>query len=145
MLRAEIVSARQYATPKDKDDVPWLEQFAKTGGRVVISGDVRMRGKLHEQKALLDAGFIVFFFARRWNHFDSFIKTAMLLKWWRVILSTIESAAPGNFFEISFSWRQGELIEVTPPTTASRRRKPGRKLKLSESGKDEEKRDPIGE
>ena len=104
MLRAEIVSARQYATPKAKSDVPWLEKFAKDGGKVVISGDVKMRGKLHEQKALLDAGFIVFFFARKWNQFDSFIKTAMLLKWWRVILSKIESATPGKFFEIPFSW-----------------------------------------
>ena len=141
MLRAEIVSARQYATPKANSDSPWLEKFSNDGGTVVISGDAKMRGNPHEQKALLDAGFIVFFFARKWNQFDSFIKTAMLLKWWRVILSTIESSAPGMFFEIPFSWRGGELIDVTPPTATPRRRKPGRKLRVNESGRDDEKRE----
>jgi hypothetical protein len=64
MLRMEIVSAHQYAIPKAPDDVPWLEQFANDGGEVVISGDAKMRAKLHEQKALVDAGFIVFFLAQ---------------------------------------------------------------------------------
>ena len=79
MLRVEIVSARKYAPPtKAPSDVPWLEQFAKDGGKVVISGDARMRGKLHEQKALADAGFIVIFFARAWNQMNAYSKTAML-------------------------------------------------------------------
>lgn len=129
MLRVEIVSARKYAPARAASDVPWLEQFAKDGGKVVISGDARMRGKLHEQKALVDAGFIVIFFARPWNQMNAYSKTAMLIKWWPFILATIESAAPCQCFEIPCSWRGNKLKEVTPP--GGRRKKPGAKLKLS--------------
>jgi len=127
MLRAEIVSARQYAVPKAKSDVPWLERFAKEGGKVVVSGDARMRGKLHEQAALIENGFVVFFFSRQWNQLNAYAKTAMLIKWWPVILAVIESAAPGQCFEIPCSWQGNALKEVTPP--AGKRRKPGRKVK----------------
>jgi hypothetical protein len=125
MLRVEIVSARQYAPPKAESDVPWIERFAKDGGKVIISGDARMRGKLHEQKALRDAGFIVIFFARRWNNMNAYNKAAMLIRWWPFILGAIEAAAPGQFFEVPCSWHGSALREVTPP----KRRKPGAKVK----------------
>jgi len=136
ILRVEIVSARQYAIPKAKSDVPWLEQFSRDGGKVVISGDARMRGKLHEQKALVEAGFIVIFFSRRWNNLNAYSKSAMLIKWWPVILAAIESAAPGQCFEIPCSWRGNKLKEVTPP--GSKRKKPGPKPK-DETGSTSEK------
>jgi hypothetical protein len=65
ILRCEIVSARDYAVPRAESDVPWLQRFAADGGKVVISGDAKMRGKLHEQRALAAAGFVVIFLARR--------------------------------------------------------------------------------
>jgi len=135
MLRVEIVSARSYAIPHAGSDVPWLEKFAKDGGKVIISGDAKMRSKLHEQKALIDAGFVVIFFARRWNNANTYTKTAMLIKWWPVILSVLESSAPGQCFEIPFSWRGASLKEITPP--GAKRRKPGAKQKQKRA--DEEK------
>lgn len=128
MLRVEIVLAKHYLgepLKKQETDVPWLEAFARDGGKVVVSGDVRMRSKPHEQKALKDCGFIVIFFARAWNNLDGFNKAAMLIKWWPVILRVIESSAPGQMFEIPCSWHGAHLKEVTP----HRRKKPGAKPK----------------
>jgi PIN domain-containing protein len=125
MLHVNIVSARDYAVPKAKSDVPWLQRFAKAKGQVIISGDAKMRGRLHERKALVDAGFIVFFLARRWNQADSYTKSAMLMRWWPIILRKAESAHAGQCFELPFSWKTIEMREVTPPGAG--RRKPGPK------------------
>jgi hypothetical protein len=123
MLRVEVVSARQYSVPKVASDVPWLERFKADGGNVVVSGDARMRGKLHEQRALLDAGFTVFFTARRWNQITVFEKTAMLIRWWPYILEKAASDKIGRFYEIPMKWNAAKMKEVTPPS----RRKPGRR------------------
>lgn len=123
ILQVELVSARSYAVPKASSDVPWLRKFKEDGGAVVVSGDAKMRGKLHEQAALSEAGFIVFFPARKWNQFDGYNKSAFLLLWWRTILQTAEAAKPGQFFEIPLTKRIVPMREVTPPT----RHKPGRK------------------
>lgn len=130
MLRVEIVSARQYAQPRAPSDIPWLQQFAMDGGKVVISGDSKMRGKLHEQQALIDANFVVFFFARRWNQANTYTKTAMLIRWWPFILGVLESAAPGQCFEIPFAWNGNKLKEVTPPN--AKRKKPGPRRKMKD-------------
>jgi len=121
LLRVEIVSARDYANPPASSDVPWLEQFARAGGQVIISGDCRMRSKLHERDALSKAGFIVFFFENRWNEANGFVKSAMLLRWWPFILERMRSAKPGQFFEIPFSYSGTELREVTPPNRSDLR------------------------
>ena len=114
ILKADIVSAREYAVPAAKSDVPWLEAFAKDGGKVVISGDKGMRSNLHEQQALRDAGFLVFFFEPRWNQQDPFTKSAILLKWWPAIQRAIrKTKKAGQFFEIPFAWNTDELKVVT--------------------------------
>ena len=125
LLRCDIVSARDYALPKAKSDVPWLEKFASDGGHVVVSGDVKMRGKLHEQRALSKAGFIVIFLSRRWGQANGYDKLSMLIRWWPRILERIRHARPGQFFEVPYGWQGSELIEVTPPEVP--RKKPGRK------------------
>jgi len=124
MLRAELISARKYSGGiKALSDVSWIEKFSANGGNIIISGDARMRGKLHEQKALTDAKLIVFFPARRWNNLKVHAKTAMLIKWWPFILETAQNSQAGKFYEIPISWNGAALKEVTPP----KRRKPGRK------------------
>lgn len=61
-------SARDYAPRPGaagfvaKSDVPWIHSFAKDGGRVIISGDAKMRSKSHERAALVEAGLVVVFF-----------------------------------------------------------------------------------
>lgn len=125
LLRCEMVSARSYSVPKADSDVPWLQRFASDGGKVVVSGDVKMRGKLHEQKALSDSGFIVFFMSSRWGQADAYVKCSMLIRWWPVILEKMRRARPGQFFEIPYGWNVGALNEVSPPDVP--RKKPGRK------------------
>lgn len=130
ILSAEILSAREYSVPRAPSDVPWLEKFAEDGGKVVISGDKRMRSNLHERKALADKGFITFFFASHWNNEGPFNKSAMLLRWWPQIQETLRSAKPGQCFEMPYQWTGGKLREVTPP--GGRKRKPGRKKKAQQ-------------
>src|SRR5258708_6412665 len=80
----EVVTAKTYApklTDADfikGDDRPWLQRFAVDGGRVVISGDLRILSRPHELLALQQCGFIVFFFGARWSGWDFFRKSALL-------------------------------------------------------------------
>jgi hypothetical protein len=120
----DIVSARTYSVPNAESDVPWIERFAAEGGQAIVSGDVRMRGNLHEQKALRDAGMVTIFMARAWGQLDVHAKSALLIKWWPFILNTLATAKPGQCFEVPCQWHGDQLNEVTPPETA---RKPGRK------------------
>jgi hypothetical protein len=132
MLRSEIVSARKYSgSIRAASDVPWIEKFKKDGGQVIVSGDARMRGKLLEQKALSDAGFIVFFPARQWNRLKGHPKTSLLIRWWPFILEKARASAPGKFYEISVAWNATTFREVTPPS----RKKPGRKKANDEKAK----------
>ena len=126
VLRATIVSARQYPVPKTKTDVPWLDAFSADGGNVVITGDTKMRAKLVELKALADHGLITIFFHSRWNNMGWFAKTAMLIKWWPVISMTIQRARKKQCFEVPCNWSGNALREVTPPKA---RKKPGRRPK----------------
>lgn len=126
VLAAEFVSARHYGIPNAKSDVPWLERFAADGGRVVISGDKRMRGDLFEQAALQAAGFVTFFFAPRWNDQTPWDRAANLVKWWPHIEQKIRTASPGEMFEIPYAFQGSELRNVTPPAPAARK-KPGRR------------------
>lgn len=124
MLRVELISARKYSgSIKALSDVPWVEKFATSGGKVIVSGDFRMRSKLHEQKALTDAKMIVFFPARRWNNLRVHAKTAMLIRWWPILLEKAHNSQAGKFYEIPISWNGTTFREVTPP----KRKKPGRK------------------
>jgi hypothetical protein len=121
LLRVSIVSARDYATSmRATSDVPWLQKFAKAGGKVVVSGDAKMRGRLHEQRALCEAGFMVFFLERKWNQLRSYDKCAMIIRWWPEILLKIEASQPGQFFQVPCTWNTTAMKEVTPPGILSR-------------------------
>jgi hypothetical protein len=116
MLRVEIVSARDYPIPKGAGDVPWIQQFAEDNGKIIISGDAKMRGKLHEQQALSQAGLVVFFLARRWNNANYYDKSSMLMRWWPQILKKAATAKTGSFFEIPFDFDTNRpMRDVTPP------------------------------
>lgn len=115
ILKAEIVSARDYVVTTGLGDVPWLQRFAKDGGKVVISGDKKMRSNPHERLALAEAGFITFMFAPKWGEANSFTKCAMLLHWWPKIQQYIEKSKRGQCWEIPFSWAATGLKEVSGP------------------------------
>jgi hypothetical protein len=133
MLRVEIVSARDYPIPKGAGDVPWIQQFAEDDGKIIISGDAKMRGKLHEQQALSQAGLVVFFLARRWNNANYYDKSSMLMRWWPQILKKAAAARAGNFFEIPFDFDTDKpMRDVTPPTKPKAKR-PRRSIESAKS------------
>jgi hypothetical protein len=127
ILSSVIMSARDYAIPREQSDVPWMERFAADGGTVIISGDRGLRSKLHERQACRP-GFHNVLFAPQWNNENPFVKSAILLKWWPKIQEQLGIAIPKQCFEIPFQWTGGELKEVTPP--GARKKRPWRKKKL---------------
>ncbi|WP_417518720.1 hypothetical protein [Minwuia sp.] len=109
----QIVAAKDYRPDGEIGDAGWVSRFASDGGQVVISGDVRMRGRPHELKALQDCGLITVFFHRRWSQQNFFVKSAMLIKWWPQTDEHIRSIGPASCWEIPFSWTGFELKDVT--------------------------------
>lgn len=115
----DVTSAKEY-TPKPgdadytpKNDVPWLKRFAEDGGKIVISGDTKMRYVPHERKALIDHGFVVIFFEGQWSKWTFFPKCALLLHWWPVVAKKIKSARPG-FWTIPCNWKEnGRLRKLS--------------------------------
>jgi hypothetical protein len=103
LVKAEFVAARDYAIPGVTGDVPCLNAFAKDSGKVVISGDRRMRSRPHERQALVDAKFKVFFFVPKWNQENGFSKAAFLIKWWPDIQAKINDSSSGQCWEIQFN------------------------------------------
>jgi hypothetical protein len=116
-----IIKAAADYTPKPgdddyrpKDDTPWLKRFADDGGKVVISGDVRMRSRPHERLALIDHEFLVIFFENRWSDWKFWRKTALLIHWWPVIASKIKRHKKPSFFHVPCNWvEDGELRWVS--------------------------------
>lgn len=115
-----IKSAADY-TPKPgdadyraKDDVPWLKRFADDGGKVVISGDVRMKSRPHERLALIEHGFIVIFFEAQWSDWKFWRKCALLIHWWPVIAAKIKRARKASFYHVPCNWvEDGKLRWVS--------------------------------
>jgi hypothetical protein len=115
----EIKSAKDYAPqPGDtdylrKNDAPWLKRFAADGGKVVISGDTKMRWVPHERLALIEHDFVVIFFENQWSKWKFFRKCALLLHWWPLVASCIKRAKPG-FWYIPCHWKEkGRLRKVS--------------------------------
>src|SRR5436190_23420484 len=61
-------------------------RFAKGGGTVVVSGNVRMLDQPHELAAL--GQFTVLIFERKWNQWDFHRKTSLLLFNWPLVLAS---------------------------------------------------------
>ena len=112
----KVVSARDYAKPQDKgDDQHWVRRFSQDGGRVIVSGDKKMRARPHERRALVDEGMIVFFFSPVWSEKNMFVKGAMLLNWWPKILETASSAPTPSLWRVPFQWEWKNLEQIAIP------------------------------
>jgi hypothetical protein len=138
----EIRSAADY-TPKPGDpdyvphnDVPWLKRFAADGGKVVISGDTKMKNMPHERLALIDLKLIVIFFESQWSEWKFFTKCALLLLWWPVIADKIKRVKKPDaaFWHIPCNWKENgklrkvsnkdpQLLRIEQREAAGRRRK----------------------
>jgi hypothetical protein len=147
----ELKSAAEY-TPKPGDDdwlpnndVPWLKRFAEDGGKVVISGDTKMKERPHERLALIECGFIVIFFEPQWSNWKFWRKCALLINWWPVIAAKVKKAKKASFYHIPCNWVEGgklrwvsnkdpKLLKIERRKAATRRKKPRKVESLSGHG-----------
>jgi hypothetical protein len=122
-----VVSAKTYEPdPTDADyikrsDAPWLERFAKDGGDVVISGDTRMYEKPHEVVAIQRTGLVLVLFENRWNGWDFFRKSALLLWHWLAVIEATRKATDNHrgkaasAFRVPAAWPEEVVLKPLPP------------------------------
>jgi len=116
----ELEWAKDYTPSRDDpdyeahNDVPWIKRYAAAGGRIIISGDVKMSSVPHERLALVQEGMVVVFFAPKWGGWQFCRKAALLLHWWPTILTHVRKAKPG-FYAVPCSWPEenAELREMS--------------------------------
>jgi hypothetical protein len=129
-LNADLVIEKaQLYYPKQHDpdylkrnDAPWVRRFAASGGKVVVSGNTRMKIVAHERLAFVEEGVIVIFFENAWNNWKFFSKCSLLLHWWPMIVRQMQTAKPGSFWHVPATW---------PKTTNAKLRSvPNHDLKL---------------
>jgi len=143
-----VVSADDYEPdPTDTDyikrsDAPWLERFAKDGGDIVISGDTKMYEKPHEIVAIQQTGLVLVLFENKWNEWDFFQKSALLLWHWTAVIEATRGATKNlrgkvaAAFRIPTVWRENLVLTPLPPPGQlllefDRRKKKGIKPKPS--------------
>jgi hypothetical protein len=114
VLGVTVVSASDFKPPGEAGDEHWVRRFAADGGRMLISGDERMRTVPQERAALSTHRIITFFFDSRWNKSNGFVKCAMLLNWWPRIIEIAASSRPGQCWQIPFQWNWTAMRDVTP-------------------------------
>lgn len=113
VLNCEIVSAKEYRPIDERGDEHWVRRFAKDGGQIVISGDTKMRARVHELAALIEAGLVTYFFERKWSDVSFFTKSAMLLHWWEPVRKHMDTAARATCWEIPYQWTWKDLVDVS--------------------------------
>jgi len=113
----EVVRAKDYVEAPSGSDTPWLRKFALDGGTVVITADRRMRSRLHERKALLDLGLIVFFAPSTWNRMKFMHQAAYLLRWWDTIIECAKNSPRSICWQLPHIWNPSvdKIINVTGP------------------------------
>jgi len=115
-----IKKAKDY-TPKKGDqdyikdnDVPWIRRFAADGGKIIISGNTKMKIRPHERKALMQEGMVTVFFESQWSNWKFHRKCALLLNWWPRVVKTVKTSKPGTFWHIPCDWKKdGKLRAVS--------------------------------
>lgn len=112
-----LESAKDYTPSREdpdyehKSDVPWIKRYAASGGRVIISGDVKMTTVPHERLALVQEGMVVVLFAPKWGSWQFCRKAALLLHWWPTILEHVKKADPG-FYSVPCAWPEDGAAQL---------------------------------
>jgi hypothetical protein len=123
VLKAEVVLAKTYRPHGESGDEHWTRRFAADGGQIIISGDTRMRARLHELAALVESGLVTYFFQRQWSDASFFTKSAMLLHWWKPVRDHMDTAAKGTCWEIPYQWTWKDLVNVSADPKAIKEKK----------------------
>lgn len=95
-----------------RNDAPWIRRFAKSGGKVIISGNTKMKTNPHERKACVEEGVVVIFFENIWNQWGYFKKCSLLLHWWPMVVKQMKTAQPGSFWHIPATWPKTENVKL---------------------------------
>jgi len=105
------VSDRDYVP---KNDVPWMTRFVQDGGQVIISGNTTMPEVAHELLAIQSLGLVAIFFERKWNGWDFYRKSALLLAAWPSICDQLRTAKPGSIYRIPNDFRDEAKLRMLP-------------------------------
>jgi hypothetical protein len=97
----EIVSSRDYRPINERGDENWIRRFAADGGSVIITGDGRIRARVHERAALAQTNLISYFFGRPWNTVKLQQKADELIAKFPAILEHARTAPAGSCWEVS--------------------------------------------
>lgn len=116
ILPHTLKQAGHYRLSGERGDESWILRFARDGGQVILSGDTKIRSRIHELSALSNAGMITYFFGSRWNNLEFFMKSAMLLRWWPEISVHMQQSEKGKCWEIPMLWESGNFVDKTPPS-----------------------------
>lgn len=103
----KLPSDIEVESPKHRDqlgmgDVPWIEDFAARGGRVVVSGDARMRNVALERAALEAAGLVAIFpgSKKAFDGLGRYGQIAHLIRWYPVIERLAREAPIGTHYRL---------------------------------------------
>ena len=99
--------------PTNTPDAEWLSALAKEGGWIVISGDIGISRKPHEQKAWLESGLVVFFLSKGWTNISPLIQLSKLAKILPRVIETAQNARGEKGFIITPSSNKIDPITVT--------------------------------
>lgn len=110
----DIEYAKLYSVRNVGDDY-WMAAFANNGGEVIISGDLNIRQKPAELKALEQHELISFFMENRWSNANFFVKSAMILNWWPRIEEVAMASNKGDSWEIPYQWSWRDMRQLWRP------------------------------
>lgn len=96
-------------TPRDLaqqglEDVHWIEDFSRRGGRLIVSGDGNMRRVQLERAALEASGLIAVFPHMKWySNLGRWGQAAFFMAWFPSIIRLAQDAEQGSHFRIPTS------------------------------------------
>jgi hypothetical protein len=98
-------------------DVDWIPEFAARGGRCVVSGDPKMRGRIAERAALQAAGFTAIFPPRKgwYDDLRRYGQAAYLLRWFPTIMHVAANEPLGDHFRLppTFDVEAGKIERLS--------------------------------
>src|SRR5262249_33772045 len=123
-MDCEIVPSRDYHRSDENGDENWIRRFERDGGKVIITGDTRIRTRPHERAALAETGVITFVFGPPWNAKKFHDKTSLLINSRPDIVQRSKTARAGSCWEIPYDFSDTVTIaDITgKPGEITRRR-----------------------
>jgi len=105
-----IIHLRDKFPPETPDEI-WLDELAKDGGWIVISGDTRISRSAHEKQAWHESGLTAFFLAKGWMNLPLMEQHAKLSHCLPKILECAEGGKAGSGFLVSV---KGKIEQIYP-------------------------------